>query len=891
MEALIASLETIIVSAETYYGNMLDYLYGDILDSQSGEEKFGVTVSTPAKGNKEQNVSFHDQNPAYSYSVDSQPDSTFGQADLDDASLADFFKRPIKIASYNWATNTQFFESFNPWTLYFENKRIINRIANFALLRAKLHIKVLINGNGFHYGRAILSYHPLHREDGFTVSRGFYIQDIVGASQRPHIYIDPTTSQGGDMVLPFFFYKNALSIPENEWNEMGEMVFQSLNDLKHANGATDRVTVSVFAWAEDVTLSMPTASNPLNLSPQCGYELLDPQADEYGSNPISGPASLVSRWAGALNKAPYIGPYARATELAASAVSSIAKVFGYSRPAILSDINPYKPTYLGNLANSNMPDSCQRLTMDAKQEVTIDPRTVGLSTTDEMAITPLACRESYVTTFPWRISDSSEKLLWNSEVTPIMWSSLNTEIHMTPSCWVSIPFHNWRGSMEFRFQIVASQYHKGRIKIVWDPYYPSSNEYATNYTWILDIAEEKDATVKIGWGNQRSYCTSDTPGRSTEPYSTSKITTAPTASANGILSVYVVNELTVPNSTINNDIAINVFTKMCDDFEVANPDSDKLERFSWFLSKLPVSADEPEFGESRFSQFASEMLEPQSGEVNLADQEDTKEPSAPMSTIVDETLADVTLDRTDHALDVYFGEQIVSLRQALKRYNYHTSFGVDQLGHFFLKRTSNNLPFHRGFAPGGIHKYSLHDINYCKMTMMNWVIPAYTGWRGSVRWKYHRARETQQSFPAIIRNAVMTIRRVPTDVAAYTLRLREWFFFTDQSLLAYNSVSNTSHTWDGAAATNMSGNPVLEVELPWYSNNRFSPAKRANLTDFKVLGHWHQFETPVACSQNNSQEKNGTTFDTYCATGEDFSLFFFTGAPVCYFVGPDDPEP
>lgn len=927
------------------------------LDIQSKEEKFGITISNPSKSTKEQNVSFNDQNPAYSYVVDSMPDPTFGQADLADATLGDFFKRPVKIASYEWGVNDLLFERFNPWQLYFENPRIINRITNFSLLRAKLHVKILINGNGFHYGRALASYIPLEQYDGFTVDRAFFSQDIVQASQRPHFYLDPTTSQGGEMVLPFFYFKNAISIPNEEWRRMGEMTLQSLNNLKHANGATDRVTVSVFAWAEDINLSMPTASEPGALTPQCDEQPLDAQADEYGSGPISKPASLVARWAGALKDAPMLGPYARATSIAASAVENVAKIFGYSRPAILSDIMPYKPTYVGNLANTDAPDTVQRLTLDSKQEVTIDPRVTGLGDTDELAIVPLAMRESYVTTFPWQVSSTTESLLWNSEVTPSMWAENDItdpqEIHMTPSCWVSMPFKNWRGSMEFRFQIVASQYHKGRLKVVWDPYYPQSNEYVTNYTWIVDLAEEKDFTVKVGWGNQLGYCAHDTPGVSSPPYSTSLIGAIPGANANGILSVYVVNELTIPNSTIDNDISVNVFTNMCDDFEVANPSSNQLELYSYFLPPQEASQQRELIEEAGYpygvaalcarvqehkdavneqvqqnectdkdlpsGEIANCVAARMSGEASPAcqdeerkfpllssgyrplntqsseepmvkgDMENTSEPSKPISTQVDGTMGPGDLDKTDHALDVFFGEQVVSLRQILKRYNYHTTFGSFLTGNRLYKRRANNLPYYRGYAPGGVHSADGVPYNRAKMTTLNWIMPAYTAWRGATRWKYVRAKETTSIAGGgsdLLRQAWMTVRRVATKISGYDESMPAWTGPGTANAIAANNLREMDHTWDGNTATTTVQNPVIEAELPYYSNLRFGMAKEANLTTQTAISYVHELETLSAVNTNA-----GMHIDAYCSIGEDFSLNFFTGAPIAYYVGPFDPDP
>jgi hypothetical protein len=347
--------------------------------------------------------------------VDSNPDPSFGIADSNDATLAQFFARPIKIASYEWLPGASFYQSIYPWQSFFENPRVINRISNFNLLRCKLNVKFLINGSSFHYGRLIASYWPLDLDDSFTTDRAPISRDLIFSSQRPHIYLDPTNSQGGTLSLPFVWYKNALSIPSQEWRRMGSMTLRAMNLLKHANGGTDGVIISVFVWAEDVVLSIPTSVEPASLAPQIG-EYVPQTGDEYGNGVISKPAGVIAKVSGALSNIPGISAYARATEMAANAVSSIATMFGYSRPIVLADILPYKPTYVGNLANTNVPDTSQKLTLDAKQELTIDPRVVGLSSVDELSIKSIATREAYLTTFNWAVGAPIEGLLWNAEV-------------------------------------------------------------------------------------------------------------------------------------------------------------------------------------------------------------------------------------------------------------------------------------------------------------------------------------------------------------------------------------------------------------------------------------------------------------------------------------------
>lgn len=812
-------------------------------------------------------MSFSDQNTGYTYEVPGTPDSTFGMADMDDVSLQNFFSRPVKVASYSWGTGTNLYEKFNPWTLFWENLRNLNRITNYNLLRCKLHVKFVLNGNGFHYGRAIASYVPLHAFDTFTKDRSFFIEDVVAASQRPHVYLDPTKSLGGELVLPFVWPFNALDVPDEDWNDMGDVIIHGMQNLKHANGATDQVVVSVFVWATDVVFSTPTANEPDALEAQAGE--YTPQADEYGSGPISGPAGVVARAAGALKNIPAIGMYARATELAASSVAHIAKLFGYSRPVTLNEVLPFRPTFLGNMANTNMPDSSVKLSFDPKQELCIDTRTFGLDGTDEMAISSIVTRESFLTNFGWAVADTPETLLWNSEVNPVIWNENTiggeTEYHMPACCFAAMPFKHWRGTMKFRFQVVASAFHKGRLKITYDPSYPATNEYNTNYTRIIDIAEERDFTVEIGWGQQHAYCTRRAMiNGAGNIWSTTALGADAGELANGIISVYVVNDLTVPNSTADNDIELNVFVSAGEDLELANPTDQYVRDMSWFV---------PQSGE----------YTPQAGEDmgSNPDGDNTQQESAPMRTEPDESIA-APVSSVDHAGCVFFGDPVVSIRQLLKRYNYSKAFvpAQDSTGYRVYRWLISNFPLHRGYAPGAVNEVTTPanptDYNFCKMTMLNYFVPAYTCWRGGLRWKYQAVYDNSDAC------SYMAVFREPTPQFGYS---QGSIALSDET----TSVSTRTSEWDeaintnffpGAQVTSAAQNPVVEIELPYFNNHRFAYAKQANVADLNpggdTLFHWLHMKQNV---NTGSYE----AILAHCATGEDFTLGFFTGAPVAYY--------
>lgn len=426
--------------------------------------------------------------------------------------------------------------------------------------------------------------------------------------------------------------------------------------------------------------------------------------------------------------------------------------------------------------------------------------------------------------------------------------------------------------MKFRFQIVASSFHKGRLKITYDPSYPLTNEYNTNYTYIIDLAKERDFTVQIGWGHEKSLINHRNPIQDPVPYSTSALGADPLNEANGIISVYVVNDLTVPNSTTNNDIGVNVFVSACDDFEVFDPDSRNIEDLTWF---------QPQMGEI----FSPQMAEIGGESMNQPDADLTKREDEPMKEEPSQTMAP-TLSDQDHTSCVYYGDPITSFRQCLKRYNYHSAVAPALTSVSLLKLRNSNFPYYRGYAPGAVHETIVPapatPYNYCKMTLLNYVTPAFTCRRGGLRWKYFRTGGSLQE------TALMQVSRDASNVGVYDQQ--ETAVITQGSGTRFDRVRQAEvllpHTWDGAVATSTRQNPVIEAEIPFYTNVRFFPAKQANLTGSGVGFQTYHWLSTVW----ESATSDYALIHSYVSVGEDFNLGFFTGAPVAWRV-PQESEP
>jgi len=832
-----------------------------------------------------ENVKFSDGDAGFSYDLDDYADPTRMMQDSDDADLGNFFNRPLKIEEFNWGLNVVFTDDFNPWALYFNNTRVKNRIANFNLLRCKLHLKFLVNGTPFHYGRIMVGYNPLDSFDETSGFAGLISQDLVQLSQRPHIFINPTTSEGGDMELPFFWHKNYLSIPNEEWDQMGKIFFRTINNLRHANGGDTPVTISVFAWATDVSLSIPTSVEPTTLQPQAKDQNIaskgsskpkatmkakskpktsmsssDEHKEANKSGMISGPATAIAKAAGALKMIPMLTPYATAAEFAAEKTAAIAKLFGYSRPAVTKDPEPFKPVGNSPLALTTVPDMVNKLTVDDQQALTIDTRIAGVGSEDTLAIKGIAGRECYLTSFFWDTGDNPESLLWNARVNPCLWAESGSgdasAYHFPPCCMVAMPFKYWTGSMKFRFQVVRSAYHKGRIKVVYDPNFFASNEYNTNYLEVIDISEKDDFTITVGNGQGKTLLEHLDPGLDgeSEGYSTNLYTAD--NKGNGVLGMYVVNKLTTPDELNGGTISINVYISMGDDFEVFVP-------------------------EHKFMDFTPfPRLDLQSTDSPIPPSEDTEQGNAPLADSEDCEIGP-TLQYEDMINRVWTGEAIHSLRPLLRRYFLWTAIGNADSSDTVLYGRFPSFPLYRGYDPNGV--FETNDAppfkyNFVNTGLVHWVTLAHQGWRGGLRYKFlqrgqfdyatlYLQRDTIGSGP----NWVLT----STGPANHSNAGRIAADVVKDNSFSGNDTTAGFLGWQGQVYQNDKINPGLEFESPFYHDYRFYPGKTLDYTSSgsKIEGFdWRIF----------SDTSSSAVYDVHCACAEDFQVFFWTGLPRMY---------
>lgn len=782
-----------------------------------------------------------------------------------DSTLGSFLGRPTRIASYNWVVDQPLFEKLDPWSLFLNDPRVSEKIANYELYRSKLHIKIVISGTGFHYGRSIVSYNPYSGFDTLSTERNFLNYDIIAASQKPHFFLNPTNNTGGQLDLPFFWHQNYLSLSRADRSQLGEIIIKSFGNLQHANQGNDPVGITVYAWASDVELTMPTSLttlSALDYTPQSGTLNSN---DEYGKGIVSGPASAVAQAAGKLTSVPSIAPYARATEMVAKGVAGMATHWGYSRPPIVTDIVQQKPTPTGNMANTDAADAVMKLSLDSKQELTIDSRTVGLDGEDQMDIQRFVQRESYLTNFTLDSAEVPDTMLWNCRVTPNLFAVNQGEIHTTPMAYMGVPFGKWQGSIKYRFQIVKSNFHKGKILLRWDPRsHGSTIQYNSVYSRVIDIAECDDFEIVVGWGQAVPFLDIGDLSYTEHFTASGRLSTDDSDLFNGILEVAVVNSLVSPGA--DSPIQFNVFVSACEDMKFGEPMPDKLHQFSLF----------PDLGRN------NRDFTPQSGIVDgpaIAGTStgDTDAPTNPDPIAPIASLGSVA----DQTFNVFFGESPKSIRELLRRYIKHRTdvfYAPINGAMIALDLRDKGLGYFRGEDINGIDGGTTTTMP----TFAQWFMPCYAGWRGSTRTKYAFNKNAADSNPSVSRIGYTSTTRISkTEISNSE---------SEEQLSRKLSFYTGNYSSGGAATTNLGVNNTIEVETPYYNGFRFSPARmpsadfvngcHSNLVSAVVTSNDVDWEVPAPDKVNSMS--NGLVINSWKSVGEDFTLFFFTGCPILY---------
>nr|ULG00061.1 MAG: hypothetical protein 2 [Locarnavirus sp.] len=824
---------------------------------QSANEVEGTTEATNIVEKQAETMTFLESSSNYSTgSAASHPASAIADATLD-VSLTNFLSRPVKIYSYTWnesdAIGTA--TSIYPWHLFFNNTTIKQKLDNYAWLRCDLKVKVMVNASPFYYGATLVSYLPLPFFKTSTIVNDASTRYFIPLSQRPHLWIYPQNNEGGEMTLPFFLFKDYIAtVQDSDFTHMGSMTFTNITALESANGAVGTgVTVTVYAWAENVVVSGPSAGLMLQAK------------DEYGAGPISTVASAIANAAKALSRIPIIKPYATATQIGAEGVAMIASKLGYCNTPVISDSILVRHNPIPVLSSTEQGYPVDKLTVDPKNELSVDPRIVGLPPIDELNIQHLIGRESYLCTSTWLSSSASDTLLFQTAVAPCMFDMdalTQAKLYQTPLCFVSNLFKYWRGDIIFRFRFICTQYHRGRVRIVFDPN-ANADQNITNtvltqpmcFNEVIDLTKDTNVEVRVPYNQAFAWLQTLQPVSSDQiPWTVSSTPefAHEEGRSNGTLVMRVVTALTGPIASTSIPVIISV--RGAENLEFAGP------------RDLP----------QRYSQFAPQSKD----EYEVSVSQKIIAGNSPSGDVPEKYL-------------INFGEKVFSLRQILRRYHLTSvrmyasiATNVWQIGY----HNHTALPLQPGFDPEG--QYSAKGLtatgtdfpyNYVTQNPLTYVTSAFIGYRGSTFYVVtcnNNGSGSTASNMRVVRDTDSLAPEYGTLTTVGTnLNTTAKFFTYDNS--AYESSA-------GQAMVQSNITNGINYSCPMYSRYKFLSLDKTSPTnpDWSVDDREvFRFTTTIPASSSIK-----TIVYEHVGIGTDFNCHFFINVPT-FYVYSDLPVP
>lgn len=758
--------------------------------------------------------------------------------------IEDFLDRPIEIATGTIAVGAHLSAIYPIWDLLTKHPSVRAKIKNFGFLRANLKVRIAISGSPFHMGRVLLSYQPhagknanlIAHAANLAVDSTYRPMLINYLSQAPGaVLMDVRANEPVEMSCPFISVKPmgrlfnasssaiAAATSFTDFVDMGSLYVYTISTIGSVSASSaSSLGYSIFAWLEDVQLTMPTATQ-LAITTESKMVSKTSSKDERDKGPIETMSSAMADLAMAACTIPVLEPYALPATIVFNAINAAASHYGWSRPSVVQPVSFVKNRPHTNSAVCIGSESVDVLSYDPKRELCVDSLACA-SETDDLCITTIATRESYFETWTWAAADPA----YTAKKAYIVHPQLNsyyvdagatpcTMVQPTAMSFAATPMCYWRGDIIFRIDIATSQYHRGKLAIWYEPNHHHESLISAdlalnkNDIQIIDIAVTNSVEIVVKWGSSFPWLKTIAPTSIKPFHNPSILTLNLTDSINGHIIIAPFVPLQSPDGS---SVNVHMF---------ARAENLLLQELG---GTLPTER---------------KYITPQS--KNISDAEVT-------TTTLNPSTASVK-DITKH----YFGEAPFSYRSCLKRYV--------TTGHVTYTTTGahEKVSIQRLILPQPFPIYN-GTTNPAEPNLYAYLRYAYLGLRGSIR---TRLRCIEPAIDTHMTAMVVTLLKPATS-------LTETAGEANSPAVLYQHGSVTAYP-------HIQG--PIEFEIPFYTQNNFIFSFATDCFGTSVDG-----EVSLSMNRGflAELENRGAASEVFYwsrdfAVGEDFTLMRFQGAP------------
>lgn len=774
-------------------------------------------------------------------------DQYFVNADPVSHEIADIMSRPYRMHTGTWKSGSPL------GTVLFSDLVVASlraspafaKLQGFMAFTATFCFRLVVNAQPTQSGMLMLNFRP-DEEDEDSKSFRFWNKTTDPAYQLARVSGCPnaTLSLASASQCEFrVAYRATIPLCDVSKGEFGKLDLRVLSVLMGPDN-NQAVSYSLYMWLEDLrTYGTQPYNPPAALFARTQGKTVPSAVEAAKKGDISRIADTVGSVASALTAVPVLADIAGPVSWAAKGVSSVASLFGLSKPHDITPsqamtINPYKDFAHGAGANS-----CEsKLTLNDTSELSV--RALGAVEEDEMNIKYLTNIPIYMSNRTWKTTDAVDKVIFSAPVAPqylISRSSVvsgkSVTVHTTLS-YLALLHRYWRGSIKFTFNIVGTKFHAGRLRATFTPAssYTPAEQHQYTYSKIIDIQDADTFTLTSPW-------VKELPLRSTDRLANYE-------AVEGFLTLSVEDQL-VANSTCAQQVDIVTFVSGDCSFAAPRiPDEHPANGVAFTSNAL----------------FAST----QGFTLNTA-----MAPTAEVSMVPHDTVPSAAQEQ--RALEVTVGDPEPSLRVLSKRMAFH---GVPT-----IKKKTTDAREHIILAANQLQSelaYSIStDINTPYGDFVDWISALYRFRSGGIRYCVYgdlpNPNNTLIKFcPFDGTNNIIPVTEVtPAGVGTFTADIQRFMRMLNYTTIPY--------------AKNNYG---IQISVPYYHdrpalvNSRWFIPNPLPITSTIADGANPASTCDSYVAISNFSELNADLTKNrvwvFRAAADDFNCGFFCGPPITY---------
>lgn len=416
----------------------------------------------------------------------------------DDDNFPLYLSQPVHVADGSWspALARGTFSVFNnnlvsAW-LSAAPAATAYKMRTFRYLTCDLKVTILVQGSAPAQGQLVAYAVPLMKNKRADLTKRSFDYDTYNNSRiLPHVVIDPSKSATYEINLPMASITGVYDLQNINTTGSWGLRWLCYQPLGFGTDTTANVGLVVRVSLVNARVTGRTHYLSKGLGP----------AVPENSSKLSSILSGLSRAAGSVPTSfPVIGPYATLFSSVTSGASSALQALGFAKPPALDQ--PIIRIAGTCEAYSQVDGDSTALVLGRSQaqESSVDPGLMA-GTLEDMSIVELLSKPVLHTDTAINTSMTTGDEILAFDVTP---TDLTVGTDNPSFMGVMSSHHNWwQGSMDLRFEFIASVFHRATVLIAWEPTtlgavgYSDAVNQLENLT--VQISGNTCVTITIPW--------------------------------------------------------------------------------------------------------------------------------------------------------------------------------------------------------------------------------------------------------------------------------------------------------------------------------------------------------------------------------------------------------